>query len=71
MSIEDDLPDVRDGFNRKERAVLYCLARAREELGREFIPTALLYGRVLEIVDMSEGEFQEILGRMVNHEQHS
>jgi len=59
----DDLPDVRDGLNRKERAILYCLKKAQEEMKGRNVPTIMLYGRVLEIVDISEHEFQTILSR--------
>lgn len=60
----DNLPDVRDGLNRKERIVLYCLAEAQKERNGRNVPTAMLYGRVLEYIDMSEGELQEILQRL-------
>ncbi len=61
----DDLPDVRDGLNRKERAILVCLQETQKELGNRNVPTIMLYGRVLEMVDISKEEFQEILNRMV------
>ncbi|MCG8535409.1 MAG: hypothetical protein MI808_09970 [Pseudomonadales bacterium] len=61
----DDIPDVRDGLTRKERAVLVCLKQAQEELGGRNVPTALLYGRVVEHVDMSVEELQQILQRFV------
>ncbi len=60
----NDLPDVRDGLNRKERAVLYCLQKAQKEMKNRNVPTIMLYGRVLELVDLSEQEFQAILSRM-------
>lgn len=61
----DDIPDVRDGLTRKERAILYCLQQAQEELGGRNVPTILLYGRVVELVDIGEEEFQAILSRFV------
>ncbi len=61
----DDLPDVRDGLNKKERAILYCLREAQKELGGRNVPTIMLYGRVVEMVDISQEEFQAILSRMV------
>lgn len=61
----DDLPDVRDGLNRKERAILYCLQQTQQELGGRNVPTIMLYGRVLELVDISREEFQSILSRFV------
>lgn len=60
----DNLPDVRDGLTRKERIVLYCLAQAQKERDGRNVPTAMLYGRVLEYIDMSEDELQAILQRL-------
>lgn len=59
----DGIPDVRDGLTRKERAILYCLQQAQHELGDRNVPTILLYGRVLEFVDIGKDEFQTILSR--------
>lgn len=61
----DNLPDVRDGLNKKERAILYCLQQAQKELGGRNVPTIMLYGRVVELVDISQDEFQTILSRFV------
>lgn len=61
----DQLPDVRDGLTRKERAVLYCLQQTQQELGGRNVPTIMLYGRVVELVDISQEEFQIILSRFV------
>lgn len=61
----DNLPDVRDGLTRKERIVLYCLHQAQAELGGRNVPTAMLYGRVVEYIDMSEHELQQILQRLM------
>ncbi len=61
----DDIPDVRDGLNRKERAILYCLQRTQAELGGRNVPTLMLYGRVVELVDIGPEEFQAILSRFV------
>lgn len=63
-SIKDLIPDVRDGLTRKERVVLYCLLQAQKEFPGRNVPTILLYGRVVEHVDMDEFEFQTILSRM-------
>jgi hypothetical protein len=60
-----DIPDVRDGLTRKERAILYCLHKTQEELGGRNVPTIMLYGRVVELVDISQEEFQILLSRMV------
>jgi len=68
----DNFPDVRDGLNRKERVVLYCLYQLQKERGGRNAPTAMLYGRVVEYVDMSENELQLILQRLssYNHSPH-
>lgn len=63
----DILPDVRDGLTRKERIVLYCVHEAQKELGGRNVPTAMLYGRVVEYIDMSEDELQVILQRLSNY----
>lgn len=64
----DKLPDVRDGLNRKERIILHCLHEAQKELGGRSVPTIMLYGRVLEHVDIGEQEFQALLMRLVGAE---
>ena len=61
----DDIPDVRDGLNRKERAILYCLKKTQEEFNDRNVPTITLYGRVVELIDISQEEFQTILSRLV------
>ena len=60
-NILDNIPDVRDGLTRKERAVLYCLHEAQKERGDRNVPTVMLYGRVVEYVDMGVDELQRIL----------
>lgn len=62
----DNLPDVRDGLSRKERIVLYCIQQIQKELGGRNAPTAMLYGRVVEYVDMSEDELQAILQHLMD-----
>ena len=54
----DNLPDVRDGLTRKERIILYCLDQIQKERGGRNVPSAMLYGRVIEYIDMSIDEFQ-------------
>ena len=61
----DNLPDVRDGLTRKERIILYTLHEAQKERRGRYVGTAMLYGRVVERIDMSVEEFQRILQRMV------
>jgi hypothetical protein len=62
----DNLPDVRDGLTRKERIVLYCINQLQKERDGRNAPTVMLYGRVLEFVEMSENELQMILQRLSN-----
>lgn len=61
----DNIPDVRDGLTKKERAIMYCLQQAQQERGGRNVPTVMLYGRVVELVDISPEEFQTILSRFV------
>ena len=57
----DNLPDVRDGLTRKQRIVLYSLHKLQQERGDRYAPTAMLYGHVLEHIDISIEELQSIL----------
>lgn len=61
----DYLPDARDGLTQRERVVLYCLHQAQQERGGRNVPTVMLYGRVIEKIDMSVEELQRILQRFV------
>jgi hypothetical protein len=61
----DNLPDVRDGLTRLERIVLHVLAKTQEELGGRSVPTAMLYGRVCEYMNISEPELQRVLQRLI------
>ena len=61
---DDDLPDARDGLTRKERVVLWVLAKLQTEEGGRSIPLPMLYGRVVEHADMSIAELQEIVARL-------
>ncbi len=69
MSIDkrDNFPDVRDGLNRKERIVLHCINETQKELGNRNVPTAMLYGRVVEHIDISIDELQSILQRLTGN----
>ncbi|HEY0711799.1 MAG TPA: hypothetical protein VGF45_03940 [Polyangia bacterium] len=58
------LPDVRDGLTRLERVILTELDRAARELGRPDVPTALLYGRVVEHCNVSVDEMNAALARL-------
>lgn len=59
------LPDARDGLTRLERVILVELSRLEAERGGAAAPTAMLYGRVAERVDVSVDEFQAALSRLV------
>jgi hypothetical protein len=61
---DDELPDARDGLTRKERVVLRMLSRLEAESGDRGVPLPILYGRVLEHVDMSTTELSEIVARL-------
>ena len=63
--MSDDLPDARDGLTRLERIILWQLNLAERERSGS-VPTALLYGRVVEHISVSVEEFQETLQRLIN-----
>lgn len=60
----DDLPDVRDGLTRVERIILFVLHETQRELRGRNVPTAMLYGRVVERIDIGIPELQRILQRL-------
>ena len=60
----DDIPDARDGLTRKERVVLWVLRQAERERKGRGVRAAMLYGRVLEHVDMSIDELMQIVERL-------
>ncbi|MBC8072055.1 MAG: hypothetical protein IAG13_27280 [Deltaproteobacteria bacterium] len=62
---EDLLPDARDGLNRVERVILYTLSELQKERGERNVPTVMLYGRVVERIDISVDELQRVLQRMI------
>ena len=57
----DYLPDIRDGLTHRERIVLQCLYDLQQACGGRHVPTGMLYGSVVEHVDMSVEEMQRIL----------
>lgn len=59
------LRDARDGLTRLERLILWQLREAQKELGRDSVPTALLYGRVVEHINVTVEEFQLTLQRLI------
>lgn len=66
MTESDKIADLRDGLNRKERIILYCLDELQTELKGRNVPTIMLYGRVAEMIDIGEDEFMTILARFAN-----
>lgn len=58
------IPDVRDGLTRLERVILWVLHEARSDFGERHVPTATIYGRVVEHVNVSVDEFQRTLARL-------
>lgn len=64
MNGRDDVPDARDGLNRKQRVVLFVLSKVQAERGERNVPLPMLYGRVLEHVDMSIDELREIVAAL-------
>jgi len=63
--MDDRFRDARDGLNRLERVILWQLRETSRERGGGSVPTAMLYGRVLEHIDVSVDEFQETLQRLI------
>ncbi len=61
---QGDLPDVRDGLTRLERVILYVLHETQHERNGNNVPTAMLYGRVVEKIDVGIEEFQAALVRL-------
>ena len=59
------LPDIRDGLTYRERIVFQCLSDLQQERGGRNVPTDMLYGSVVEHVDMTIEEMQRILVRLV------
>ena len=67
MPDRDDifLPDARDGLTRLERVILHELHCTQAERNGESVPTTMLYGRVLERIEVSRDAFQAALQRLV------
>ena len=61
----DYLPDGKDGLTHRERIVLQCLHALQQERGGRQVPTGMLYGTVVEHVDMGVEEIQGILVRLI------
>lgn len=63
-TLMETIPDVRDGLTRTERIILYVLHETQRELNGRNVPTVMLYGRVLEYVNISEQELHVYLDRL-------
>ena len=63
-SLEDRIPDVRDGLTRRERTVLYVLHETQKERGARNVPTAMLWGRVCEHFYISPEDLSLMLARL-------
>ena len=64
MRPEDTIPDVRDGLTRVQRIVLHELHKAQKETGREFVPSIMLWGRVVEHLSISQDELTKVLNSL-------
>ena len=51
LTKSDLLPNSIDGLTRAERIILWQLYEAQKELGERNVPTATLYGRVVEHIN--------------------
>ncbi|MFO7788542.1 MAG: hypothetical protein R6W87_12380 [Halospina sp.] len=60
----ETIPDARDGLTRTERIILYVLQETQRELNGRNVPTAMLYGRVVEYVNLTEAELYRYLDRL-------
>lgn len=57
----DRLPHALDGLTRVQRVVLHELQKAQQERPGRGVSSVMLYGRVVESIDVSEAEFQVIV----------
>ncbi len=64
----DRIPDVRDGLTRTERVVLLTLAEAQRERRGRNVPTMMLYGRVIDRIDITKSEFDRVLRRLMGRD---
>lgn len=65
LAAHEELPDARDGLTRLERVILHELALAEREAHGRRVAAPLLYGRVVEHLNVSVAEFQRALARLV------
>lgn len=59
------IPDARDGLTRVERIVLMVLLETQAERRGKNVPMPMLYGRVMERIDLSQGELMAIVQRLM------
>lgn len=64
-AVLDALPDVRDGLTRLERVILWQLSVLEKEKKGRMVPTAMLYGRVVEYVDVDVPTFMRVHARLL------
>ena len=65
LPLMDALPDVRDGLSRVERIILYVMYKAEKEFPNRTIPTAIIYGRVIEHgITLTPEELSRVLARL-------
>lgn len=64
----EELPDLRDGLTRLERVILHELALAEREAQGRSVSAALLYGRVVEHLNVGVPEFQRALARLLGRD---
>ncbi|GMU58589.1 MAG: hypothetical protein AMXMBFR34_03520 [Myxococcaceae bacterium] len=55
---------MRDGLTRTERVVLAVLSELSKERGGRGVPTLELYGRVVEVLELSQDELQAVLRKL-------
>jgi hypothetical protein len=60
----EDIPDVRDGLNWRERIVLRVLHETQKERGDRNVSTVMLWGRVCEHFYISPEELSATLARL-------
>lgn len=64
MNNFDTIPDIRDGLSREERVVLWVLHQTQQERGGRNVPTAMLWGRVCEHIDITPEALSLMLARL-------
>ena len=62
--VGQNMADVRDGLNRRERVVLHVLHETQRERGGRNVPTVMLWGRVCEHFYISPEELSQMLARL-------